>query len=413
MKERSILHSDLNCFYASVETVLHPEYYGKAIAVCGSTEDRHGIVLAKSEKAKRAGVKTGMVNRDAKILCPELIIVEPSYERYVEFSGLVREIYADYTDLIEPFGMDECWLDVTGSVRLCGGGEQIANEIRERVKRELGLTVSIGVSFCKSFAKLGSDMKKPDAVTVISRENFREKVWPLPASDLLFIGRSTYKKLLSCGVVTVGDLAKLNEATVKSMFGVRGVYLLEYALGEDHAPVMHKEFEFPVKSVGHGITCTADLVSNEEVSNVILELTQDIGHRLRVHGLAAGGVMLAVKDNKLSVRSAQKKLQRPTMSPLVIAKEAYSLFPSLCRWESPVRALTVTAIDTRPADAETQLDLFTDFSKLSRQQKLDDTVDLINNRFGSKTVRPLSVVNLRKLPGNTTHETTLPGNLIY
>lgn len=412
-RERSILHSDLNCFYASVETVLNPEYYGKAIAVCGSTEDRHGIVLAKSEKAKRAGVKTGMVNRDAKALCPELIIVEPHFEHYVEFSRIVRKIYSDYTDMVEPFGMDECWLDVTGSTGICGSGEKIANDIRERIKRETGLTVSVGASFCKSFAKLGSDMKKPDAVTVINRDDFRRKIWPLPASDLLFVGRATSKKLFSCGILTIGDIAGVGKETMTAMFGVRGTYLWEYANGDDHAPVMHKDFEFPVKSVGHGITCTADLTSNEEVANVILELAQDIGHRLRVHKLAAKGVMLTVKDNRLFCSSRQTRMPYTTMSPGVIAKEAYSLFLTLYKWNNPVRALTVTAIDTVSSSESVQLDLFGDHAKMKRRQELDDAVDKINIRFGSKTVRPLSVINLAKLPGDTSHETTLPGNLIY
>jgi len=411
--ERSVLHSDLNCFYASVETVLNPEYAGKAIAVCGSTEDRHGIVLAKSEKAKRAGVKTGMVNHEAKALCPDLIIVEPHFESYVEFSKIVRSIYSDYTDLVEPFGMDECWLDVTGSVKLCGSGEHIANELRERIKRETGLTVSVGVSFCKSFAKLGSDMKKPDAVTVIDRENFREKIWQLPASELLFVGRATAKKMNSCGILTIGDMARVGRDTMTAMLGVRGTYLWEYANGEDRAPVMHREFEFPVKSVGHGITCLADLTSDTEVANVILELCQDIGHRLRVHGLAARGVMIAVKDNRLFSLSRQRRLSYSTMSPGVIAKEAFDLFRSLYKWENPVRALTVTAIDTVSSSESVQLDLFGNFAAMDRRRQLDDAVDFINSRFGSKTVRPLSVIDLAKLPGDTSHETTLPGNMIY
>ena len=165
--ERAILHSDLNCFYASVETMLNPSLRDKAIAVCGSTEERHGIVLAKSEKAKKAGVKTGMVNWQAKHICKDLIIVPPQYDQYLKYSRLTQEIYGRYTDMIEPFGMDECWLDVTGS-GVCGRPLQIAESIRKTVREELGLTVSIGVSYNKIFAKIGSDMKKPDAVTEIT-----------------------------------------------------------------------------------------------------------------------------------------------------------------------------------------------------------------------------------------------------
>lgn len=186
--ERAILHSDLNCFYASVEMMLDPRLRGKAVAVCGCTEDRHGIVLAKSEKAKRAGVKTGMVNWEAKQCCRDLIIVPPQYDQYLKYSKLTQAIYQRYTDMVEPFGMDECWLDVTGSRYVCGDARTIAENIRRSVKEELGLTVSIGVSFNKVFAKLGSDMKKPDAITEISPDSYKEKVWPLPCSDMIYCG---------------------------------------------------------------------------------------------------------------------------------------------------------------------------------------------------------------------------------
>ena len=200
LRERTILHSDMNCFYASVEMMLDPSLRGKAVAVCGSTENRHGIVLAKSELAKKAGVKTGMVNWEARQLCPNLIMVKPQYDQYLKYSKLARNIYQRYTDQAEPYGMDECWLDVTGSRSVCGDGAKIAENIRQTVKEELGLTVSIGVSFNKIFAKLGSDMKKPDAITEITRESFRDKVWPLPASDLLYVGRATTAKFNTYGL---------------------------------------------------------------------------------------------------------------------------------------------------------------------------------------------------------------------
>ena len=199
-----ILHSDLNSFYASVEIMLNPDLRGKPVVVCGSTENRHGIVLAKSELAKRCGVKTAMVNWEAKRLCPDLIMVEPHFEQYMKYSKLAREIYCRYTDLVEPFGMDECWLDVTDSGMLFGSGFDIAQRIRREMKEELGLTVSVGVSFNKIFAKLGSDMKKPDAVTEISIDDYKEKVWPLPVNELLYVGRSTVQKLNFYGVHTIG-----------------------------------------------------------------------------------------------------------------------------------------------------------------------------------------------------------------
>ena len=226
MRDRAILHSDANCFYASVETVLNPEFRGKAIAVCGSPEERHGIVLAKSEKAKRAGVKTGMANWQAKQCCRDLIIVPPQYDYYLKFSKLLHGIYRRYTDQVEPFGMDECWLDVTYSP---GDPMEIAEEIRQAVKDELGLTVSIGVSFNKVFAKLGSDYKKPDAITQISKEHFKEIVWPLPCSDLLYCGNATTAKLGSMGVRTIGGIASLPVEVMQRKFGKNGVALWKYA----------------------------------------------------------------------------------------------------------------------------------------------------------------------------------------
>lgn len=273
MRNRCILHSDANCFYASVEMLLNPELRGKAVAVCGSTEERHGIVLAKSELAKKAGVKTGQANWEARQACPGLIVVPPHYDQYCKFSRLLRNIYLRYTNLVEPYGMDECWLDVTGSTQLYGSGEQIAEEIRQTVKDELGITVSIGVSFNKIFAKLGSDMKKPDAVTVLDDSNWRERIWPIPVSELLYVGRSTTRKLMERCVYTIGDLAKTDPSILTSWFGKNGMGLWIFANGEDGSRVMPDGYEAPIKSVGHGITCSCDLHKNEEVWKVMLELT--------------------------------------------------------------------------------------------------------------------------------------------
>ena len=295
MKDTTILHSDMNCFYASVEMMLNPELRNKAVAVCGATEDRHGIVLAKSERAKKAGVKTGMVNWEAKRLCPDLILVPPQYDQYLKYSKLAHEIYYRYTDLVEPFGMDECWLDVSCSTRLYGSGEKIAQNIRKAIKEELGLTVSIGVSYNKIFAKLGSDMKKPDAITVIKEADVESKVWTLPVSELLYVGRATTKKLEKYGIHTIGQLATVNPQLLKSWFGVDGLNLWHYANGTEASRVMQKDFVSPIKTIGHGITCTADLENNSEVWRVMLELCQDLGHKLRVHNLTANGVQITIK----------------------------------------------------------------------------------------------------------------------
>lgn len=409
MSERAILHSDLNCFFASVERVLNPEYEGKAIAVCGSIEDRHGIVLAKSEPAKQAGVKTGMVIWQAKQLCPDLITVKPNYEYYSKFSSLVRDIYCRFTDLVEPFGLDECWLDVTNS-HIFGSPYEIAEKIRTTVKRELGLTVSIGVSFNKVFAKLGSDMKKLDAITVIDRKNFREKIWGLKVAELLYVGRATAKRLNEHGIFTIGELAMSSPSTIDKMLGVNGVRLWQYARGEDTSRVMHRDFVFPAKSLGHGITCNADLQSEEEVWRVILQLSQDLGHRLRVHKLSASGVKLSVKSEDLKVRQYQSPLEIQTQSPFEIASAARRLFKSY-DWDKNVRALSVTAIGLSSEANPFQIDLFADLERHDKQKDIDDAVYIIRNKFGKDSVRSASLLGDLKMPCDTERQSVLPGKM--
>lgn len=409
LRERTILHSDMNCFYASVEMMLDPSLRGKPVAVCGSTENRHGIVLAKSELAKKAGVKTGMVNWEARQLCPGLIMVKPQYDQYLKYSELARNIYQRYTDQVEPYGMDECWLDVTGSQRVRGDGLTIAENIRKDVKEELGLTVSIGVSFNKIFAKLGSDMKKPDAVTEISRDTFKEKVWPLPASDLLYVGRATTEKFRNFGIRTIGDIASTDPAFLKRMLGVNGLQLWKYATGKDDTPVMHKDFVSPIKSVGHGITCVADLLDEEEVWKVMLELSQDIGHRLRLHKLKATGVQISIRSNDLGFRQFQAPLTLSTQSPMEIAKKARDIFKTNYRWATPVRAVTVRAINLVPQGSAEQIDLFTDMHRVEKVEKLDDCIEEIRRRFGKHAVFQACLLGDLKMPVDNRHLVQMPG----
>ena len=407
--EKSILHSDMNCFYASVEMMLDPSLRGKPVAVCGSTENRHGIVLAKSELAKRAGVKTGMVNWEARQRCPGLIMVRPQYDQYLKYSELARSIYQRYTDQVEPYGMDECWLDVTGSRGMCGDGMQIAENIRQTIKEELGLTVSIGVSFNKIFAKLGSDMKKPDAVTEITKDTFQEKVWSLPASDLLFVGRATTVKLQNYGIRTIGDIAAANPDFLKRLLGVIGIQLWRYASGKDDTPVMHKDFVSPIKSVGHGITCVADLLDEEEVWKVMLELSQDIGHRLRLHKLKAYGVQISLRSNDLGYRQFQGPLSLSTQSPMLIAKKARALFHENYRWLNPVRAVTVRAINLIPQESPEQIDLFTDMRRKEKEEKLGDCIEEIRRRFGKRAVFQACLLGDLKMPIDNRHMVQMPG----
>ena len=407
--ERQILHSDLNSFYASVEIMLDPSLRGKPVAVCGSTEDRHGIVLAKSELAKKAGVKTGMVNFEARKLCPGLIMLPPQYEQYLKYSKMARDIYLRYTNQVEQFGMDECWLDVSASRAVYGDGVRIAEEIRSSIRNELGMTVSIGVSFNKIFAKLGSDMKKPDAVTVIGEVDYKEKVWPLPASELLYVGPATSSKLASYGIHTIGDIARTSPDFLKQLLGINGLAIWRYATGADRSRVMDIDYSIPVKSVGHGITCVADLVNEEEVWKVMLELSQDIGHKLRLYELKARGVQITIKNNGLLCKQYQTQLEVATQSPTEIALKARELFSKNYNWSMPVRAVTVRAISLIPADTPQQVSLFDDMERRKKRELLDDTVEDIRRRFGKRAIYSASLMGDLKMPGRGVHEVMLPG----
>lgn len=406
--ERVILHSDLNACYASIECMLNPELRGKPVAVAGNVEDRHGIILAKSQEAKVCGVKTGEAIWEAKQKCRDLITVAPHYDEYIRYSNLVRDIYRRYTDLIEPFGLDEAWLDVTGSQRLFGTGEQIANDIREVVKYELGLTVSVGVSFNKVFAKLGSDLKKPDAVTVITRDDFREKLWHLPANEMIGIGRATYKKLKGFGIHTIGELAACRQEWVTRQFGKCGTELWMFANGLDSSRVKPDGYRAPIKSIGHGITCSADLVDANEVWRVFLSLSQDVNRRLSHYSLKAAGVQITVKDCNLFSRQFQKKLPIATQSATELARAAIELFTANYRWNYDVRAVTVRAIDLIDADTPAQLDFFSDMKKHEKMQKIDDTVLELRRRFGKDAIFNACLMQEEKIPHGNPTESVMP-----
>ena len=412
MEHRTILHSDMNSFYASVEMMLDPSLRGKAVAVCGSTENRHGIILAKSQLAKKAGVKTGMVNWEARQRCPDLIMVPPQYDEYLKYSKLAHEIYYRYTDLVEPFGMDECWLDVTDSWYQCGDGVEIAEAIRTACREELGLTVSIGVSFNKIFAKLGSDMKKPDATTGIAEEDFREKVWPLAASEMIYVGRATEAKLAAYGIRTIGDLAATSPMLLQNWFGVNGLALWRYANGYDRSRVMHRDFVSPVKSIGHGITCSADLENEEEVFRVMLELSQDVGHRLRVHGLMARGVQIWIRGKDLSGMQCQCKLPVRTQLPNEITAAGFRLFQERYNWSQHVRAVCIRATDLIPKSEAEQMSLFIDNEKRERRERLENTIEELRGRFGKRSVTYAALLGDLKMPGDGREKVRMPG-LMY
>ena len=412
MRETAILHSDMNCFYASVEMMLNPKLRDKAVAVCGATEDRHGIVLAKSEKAKKAGVKTGMVNWEAQRLCPDLVLVPPQYDQYLKYSKLAHEIYYRYTDLVEPFGMDECWMDVTGSQGVYGDGMSIAESIRAAVKDELGLTVSIGVSFNKIFAKLGSDMKKPDAITCIKQETFKEQIWELPASDLLGVGRATTKKLESRCIRTIGDIAKCPPDYLKRMLGVNGVALWKYANGLDASPVQSFDYKAPIKSMGHGITCVSDLINSNEVWCVMLELTQDISHKLRVNSLLAGGVAISIKDDTLYTKVYQCQFDYATHNSMDIAKGAFSLFEHNFNWSRTVRAVCVRAINLVSDKIPQQISLFNDTAAIEKRDKVETAIENIRERYGKTSITYACLMGDLKMPKTKDVELIMPTGMV-
>ncbi len=385
MGDRVILHCDCNSFFASVETALDPSYRGVPMAVCGSVEDRHGIVLAKNEEAKRFGIQTAETVFSAKKKCPTLVIAEPHHGEYVKYSRRVNEIYARYTDIIEPFGIDESWLDVTASTKLFGSGYQIAESIRRAVREEIGITVSIGVSFNKVFAKLGSDYKKPDAVTEINRENFKDIVYPLSVSDLLFVGRKTENLLLNLGIRTIGELANASRELLAAKLGKAGEQLHKYALGLDDCPVVRTEDREDAKSVGSGFTFRHNLVNYDECRVGVEYLSEDIATRLRKLGMKCATVQLSIKDELLRVIQRQKPQNPPTDISREIAKTALEILKSEWNDSRPIRMITVTASSLTPYGTSTeQISFFDGDAEKKRQnnKKREETIDKIRQKYG-------------------------------
>lgn len=387
--DRTILHCDCNGFYASVEGVRDPALRRVPMAVCGDPEHRHGVILAKNELAKQRGVRTAETVFQARQKCPGLVLVPPHRELYEEYSRRVNAIYARYTDMVEPFGIDESWLDVTGSRRLFGGGQAIADALRRTVREETGLTISVGVSFNKIFAKLGSDYKKPDATTLISPENWQEIVWPLPVGAMLFVGRSAQRTLAQYGVETIGQLAACRPEMIEKLLGKLGRQLHEYANGLDRSPVRPQAEREPVKSVGNGTTFPHDLTRWEEVRAGLAALSDSVAMRLRRQGLYCSGVQVTIKDSSFRSISRQKRLESPTRLMKDIQRAAMELTRSAWRAPTPIRMLTVTALHiTESAESFEQLDLLGAGRAVSdaRQEKLESAVRAIRDKFGDGSI---------------------------
>lgn len=382
--EKQILHIDCNKFYASVECYLHPELRDKPVAVGGSEKSRHGIILTKNEIASKYGLVVGEPLWKAKQKCPDLIIVPPNFPLYVEFSQRVRRIIEDYTDLIEPFGLDECWIDVTGD--WFKSGVEIAEEIRERVKNEIGITVSIGVSFNKIFAKLGSDYKKPDAITVISKENYKDIVWKLPCSDMMMIGKATTKKLNYYGIYTIGDLANADVKFLKSIFGKNGETLHRYACGEDCSPVRHKELAREIKSIGNSTTTPRDLINNDDVKVVFTVLAESVSRRMREHDLKGVTLAISVRTNELETFTRQCKMPCPTSVSNEFIKYAMELFTANYDWSTPIRSIGLSVTDF-DYDMVPQFDLNKTVERREKLERLERAVDKLKDRYGNYCVQ--------------------------
>ena len=392
---RTILHSDANSFYASVETVYDPSLRNVPLAVCGDPDARHGIVLTKNQLAKQAGVITGEAIWQARQKCPGLRVVKPNYRRYLRFSNMLRDIYSQYTEKIEPFGLDEAWLDVTGSNM---SGCEIADELRRRAREELGITLSVGVSFNKIFAKLGSDMKKPDATTAISAENFREKVWPLPAQELLYVGPATIGKLRRRNIYTIGDIARAPRSVLHAALGKCGDMIWSFANGLDTSPVSLLGDEAMIKSVGNSTTTPRDVENFEDAKMVIFVLSESIAERLREHGLCGTTVSLSVRDCELNTFSCQHKLGRTTAIASEISAAALKLLERHYHWERPVRSLGVSVSNLSPLSADFQLTMFPDTAR-DRLFEFEGAVADIRRRFGHFSIQRAVFIANRDMGG--------------
>lgn len=383
--ERTILHSDMNNFYASVEILFDPTLRGKPIAVSGDAEARHGIVLAKSYEAKACGIRTGETLWEAKQKCPDIVFVPAHYDRYLKYSALARELYVEYSDLVEPFGLDECWIDVTGSTHLFGSGESIADQLRTRIKKELGLTVSIGVSFNKVFAKLGSDMKKPDATTVLRPDNFQQLVWDLPVSNLLYVGPATTAKLAKFDIRTIGALANSDVKFLYWLLGKNGIMLHEFANGRDTSNVRPYYHIPPIKTIGNSVTTPRDLITDDDVKITLLALAESVAARLREQNCLCRTVQLGIRDNTLWSYERQTTLSLPTSNATELLYAAFQLYKLHHTSGKPVRSLSVRALGLVPHHE--QLSLYPDEQARRKEHDLEVIIDRLRNKYGYHAIQ--------------------------
>lgn len=384
LTDRLILHCDLNNFYASVECVNHPEWRDIPLAVAGDPEKRHGVILAKNELAKKKGIKTGDTIWQAKQKEPNLLCVPPHFSEYMRYSRTVFEIYTRFTSQVEPFGPDECWLDVTASVKLFGSGKQIADTVRQTVKKETGLTLSAGVSFNKVFAKMASDLRKPDATTVVMRTDYRKILWQLPVSDMLMVGKRTAEKLKKLNIYTVGDLANADRAVLRSHFGIVGEKLIDDACGNNADPVREYTEKREEKSVGHGMTATRDITTYADAEALITYLSDKVAQRMRKQNVRGSGVSLGLRSFALKHITRQKVLSRATCAAADIRAAAIELLHENWNEEPALRTVTVSVYDLSRQDA-VQMGMF-DTTTAAKAENLEKTIDAIRRKYGDTAI---------------------------
>lgn len=392
--DRTILHCDMDGFYASVELLNYPELKNVPVAVCGNPENRHGIILAKNMPAKKYGIKTAETVWQAKKKCPRLHLLPPHHKKYKEYNLKINEIYQRFTDMVEPFSIDESWLDVSASLKLFGTGREIADTLRNTIRRELGLTLSVGVSYNKIFAKMGSDYNKPDGTTVISRDNYKEILWPMNVRKMFFVGSATADKLSRTGIHTIGDLACSDPELLRALLGKQGTQLYEYANGLDTSPVSLYTEREKIKSVGNGTTFRRNLSGMDDIKIAVTALSDTVASRLRKYQMKCFGVKVDIKNPDFKIISRQKQMDTPTNLSGEIFRLAIEIICSSWRIQDPIRMLTITAINLCDENQAQQLSLF-DMTQQSREkgEKVERTIDSIRAKFGDGAITFGRVLN--------------------
>jgi len=389
MDNRIILHSDMNCFYASCEMMKNPSLRKVPLAVCGDSDfSRSAIILARNDLAKKAGVKTAEPTYQAREKCPSLVTVPPNYGLYSYYSQKAFNMYRQYAKNVEPYGIDEAWIDLSDdiSIKSLDDGKKVADEIRRRVKNELSLTCSVGVSWNKALAKLGSDYKKPDATTLFTPDNYRDLVWPLPVEDLLFVGPSTKRKLHRINVMTIGQLAALPLSYMQSYLGQNGTMLWIYANGLDESPVRSGSEQEYIKTIGNSVTTLRDSVNDNDVWKVFFGLADQVAARLRKHKMMATTVQISLRRNDLSSFERQVKLSYPTDNLMDLAQAAFHLHQIQYDWSLPLRSIGLRACTLIPTSHHRQITFFDRDYRTDKTMALDKTIDNLRLRFGSNII---------------------------